>query len=303
MCIYSIGEALIDFMPQEDGFIPAIGGAPANVAACAAKLGAEAYFIGKVGEDLFGNRIIDGLQSVGVKTRYVSKTDCANTALAFVALKPNGDREFSFYRNPSADMFLEPEDVKEIAFKNGDILHFCSVDLIDMPVKDATKFCIEACKAAGGVISFDPNVRANLWKDIEQYRKVIREFIPIADIVKLASDECEFVYGIDDIDAVANTILETAKQVIITFGGEGSKLYTHENVIVQKPYPIQCVDTTGAGDTFIGTYLRYYKEKGSREAMLLASAASAMVCTKKGVLTSLPSEKELEQFMRDKNYE
>jgi len=297
MAIYTIGEALIDMMPEGGAFVPAVGGAPANVAACAAKLGGKATFIGKVGQDLFGEKIIRELAAAGVDTRYLYQTGRANTALAFVTLGEHGSREFAFYRKPSADMFLTPEEVEKISFVSGDVLHFCSVDLVDMPVRYATVRAIEQCRAAGGIISFDPNVRLSLWEDKEEYRRVILDFLPRADIVKLADDECAFLFGSTNTDGVAKKLLATASQVIVTLGAAGSKLYTASGVIVQKPYPVRAVDTTGAGDSFIGTYLRYYPSLGAPAALARASAASAMVCTQKGVLHALPSEGELLAFM------
>lgn len=299
MAIYSIGEALIDFMPEGKMFFSAIGGAPANVAACVAKLNGKSYFVGRVGDDYFGSKIMAELYDIGVDTTFMGQTSLANTGLVFVTLGDSGERGFSFFRNPSADMFLSTDDVGNIAFTSQDILHFCSVDLIDMPVKYATMLAIDNCKAAGGTISFDPNVRKCLWKRYGDYQKVIREFIPKADIVKLAWDECEFIFGTTDIDYVAAKLIETAHRAIITLGDKGSKLYTKDNVIVQQPYPVHCVDTTGAGDTFIGTFLRYFRQDGDTAAMQKASAAAAIVCSQKGVVCSLPTEDALDSFILD----
>ncbi len=302
MRIFSIGEALIDFLPYEEkGFIPITGGAPANVAACAAKLGCEAYFIGKVGEDIFGDKIIRELKEAGVNTTYLTKTKRANTALSFVSLKENGEREFAFYRNPSADMFLEKDDIACIKFTPEDILHFCSVDLVDMPVKGATIEAIERIKAAGGTVSFDPNIRKALWSDHDEYRKVVNEFLLKADIIKISQDECEFIMGTDDTDSIAARLLENASIVLITFGAQGSRCYTKHSVTNQVPFPINCVDTTGAGDSFIGTFLAYLDinspETTIKNAIYKASACSGLVCSKKGVLSSLPSVHELLEYI------
>lgn len=296
MAIYTIGEALIDMMPEGEAYLPAVGGAPANVAASVAKLGGQTFFVGTVGEDIFGEKIIRELAAAGVDTRYVSKTSRANTALAFVTLGAGGERAFAFYRKPSADMFLAPGDVEEIAFNKGDYLHFCSVDLVDMPVRYATVRAIEKCRAAGGTVSFDPNVRLCLWDDKEEYKKTILEFLPFADIVKLAEDEVSFLYGDIPMDSAAEQLLQTASEVLITLGDRGSVRYTAGGKAFQKPYPVRAVDTTGAGDSFIGTYLRYREPLGFLTALNRASAASAMVCTKKGVLRALPSERELLTF-------
>lgn len=290
---YTIGEALIDFLPEGNAYIPVTGGAPLNVAACIAKLKGSSHFIGMVGNDLFGKRIKADLEKEQVGTEYLYFTDIANTALAFVSLDKSGEREFSFYRKPSADMFLDTEHVKNIPFKNGDVLHFCSVDLIDMPVKQATKFAISSCKKAGGTISFDPNIRLSLWDNHEEYKNTILEFLPTAEIVKLSEDEIPFILGNLSKEDAAKELLKTAKEVVITLGYRGSILYTQEMSIKQKPLRIRCVDTTGAGDTFIGTYLRYRAISSLENALKLASIASAIVCTKKGVMSALPTEEEV----------
>lgn len=297
MRLFAIGEALIDFLPEGKGYIPVVGGAPANVAACFSKLGGEAYFIGKVGEDLFGEKIVGALQEAGVNTSYVTATDKANTALSFVTLDANGERHFSFYRNPSADMLLSPEDIEKIAFEKEDVLHFCSVDLIDMPVRYATIAAIKKVKQAGGKISFDPNVRTSLWKDLAEYKSTILNFLPEADIIKLSEEECEFLFGDLAIEEVAEKLLKTAKIVLITLGQNGSRCFTNDKEYTQQAFIIKCVDTTGAGDTFIGTFLRFFEDEDIASALQKAAAASAIVCTKKGVLGSLPDIEELLNYI------
>ncbi len=302
MRLFAIGEALIDFLPYEDkAFIPITGGAPANVASCAAKLHKTSYFIGKVGKDLFGDKIINELKEVGVNTTYLTQTSVANTALSFVTLSDNGEREFAFYRKPSADMFLTAEEVQNIQYTPSDILHFCSVDLVDMPVKYATISAIQSLKAAGGTISFDPNVRKMLWEDHEEYKRVINEFLPYADIIKIAEDELEFITGETDISKVASQLLKSAKIVLITLGEKGSYAYTNEGRYSQDAFPINCVDTTGAGDSFIGTFLSYIDinniSQTIERALYYASACAGLVCSKKGVLSALPTLEELYEYI------
>lgn len=298
MRLFAIGEALIDFLPEGKGYIPVVGGAPANVAGCFSKLGGEAYFIGKVGEDLFGRKIVEALQTAGVKTDYVTATKEANTALSFVTLDKNGERHFSFYRNPSADMLLSPEEIAPITFQKDDILHFCSIDLIDMPVRYATLAAIQKIKQAGGTVSFDPNVRKSLWNNLSEYKKTILEFLPYADIIKVSEEECEFLFDDLSFEKIAEKLLKTAKIVLITLGANGSLCFTKNKQYSQKAYKIVCVDTTGAGDTFIGTFLRFF-ENGAAISVALqkAAAASAIICTKKGALGSLPDTEELKVFL------
>ncbi len=177
--VFTIGEALIDFIPAEKGvglnevesFSKAAGGAPANVACVVAKLGKQSVFIGKLGADAFGDFLVETLVKTGVDTSRILRTSEANTALAFVSLKADGNRDFSFYRNPSADMLLKEEEIGEGWFMKGDILHFCSVDLIEAPVKYAHLKAIELARQVGARISFDPNVRLPLWHDPEACRR------------------------------------------------------------------------------------------------------------------------------------
>ncbi|MDD4316774.1 MAG: carbohydrate kinase [Clostridia bacterium] len=301
MRLFAIGEALIDFLPENSGYIPVVGGAPANVAACFARLGGKAYFIGKVGEDLFGKKIVEALQAAGVRTDYVTATDKANTALSFVTLDANGERHFSFYRNPSADMLLSTKDIEKITFHKDDILHFCSVDLIDMPVRYATVSAIKKVRLAGGTVSFDPNVRKSLWKDLVEYKSTILNFLPEADIVKLSEEECQFLFGDLSIEKVAEILLQTAKTVLITLGENGSRCFNRDREYTQQAFKIMCLDTTGAGDTFIGTFLRFFEQESIAAALQKAAAASAIVCTKKGVFNSLPDAVALEEFLRLRN--
>ena len=169
--VISIGEALIDFIPNQKvcelkdviSFERVAGGAPANVSAVVAKLGGKSNFISKLGKDAFGDYIIETLKEANVNTDYVLRTDKANTGLAFVSLKEDGNRDFSFYRNPSADMLLEANEVKKEWFKECHSLHFCSVDLIECPMKDAYKKAIEFALENKSIISFDPNVKLPIW--------------------------------------------------------------------------------------------------------------------------------------------
>ncbi len=174
------------------------GGAPANVAATVAKLGGMSSIISKVGHDAFGEFLAEQLKVVGVKTDKLLRTKEANTALAFVSLREDGERDFSFYRNPSADLLFSDNEIEEDWFNEGDILHFCSVDLIESPMKYAHKKAIKQAKDKGCLISFDPNVRLPLWDCPETCRETILEFLPEADLVKIADEELAFVTGIEE---------------------------------------------------------------------------------------------------------
>ena len=194
--VVAIGELLIDFVPQQRGcaldevvqFERVAGGAPANVATAVARLGGRAQMISQVGEGAFGTHILKTLRANGVDTSSVFRTGRANTALAFVSLDKNGNREFSFYRNPSADLFLDEAQITPDIFADCAVLHFCSVDLVDAPVKQAHRKAIRLTKDAGAFLSFDPNVRLPLWDSPESCQAAIREFLPYADLVKLSGN-------------------------------------------------------------------------------------------------------------------
>ena len=207
--IIAIGEALIDFIPESAGgaikdvkaFLPAVGGAPANVCGSFTKLGGKSEMITQLGMDGFGDKILDAFKEAGIGSSYVKRTDTANTSLAFVALKEDGNREFSFYRNPGADMLFRAEDVQKEWFEDAYALHFCSVSLGDFPMKEAHCIAIQYALENGAIISFDPNLRPALWKDSAEMIATVKEFIPLADIVKISDEELEAITGETSIEA------------------------------------------------------------------------------------------------------
>lgn len=264
--IAAIGELLIDFVPRERGcsldqvvhFERVAGGAPANVVTAVSRLGGRGAMISQVGEDAFGRYILSVLRDNGVDTRYVFRTKKANTGLAFVSLDAAGDREFAFFRNPSADLFLDPEQITEEMLDDTAILHFCSVDLVNWPVREAHRKLIDLARARKVLVSFDPNVRLPLWDTPEACRTAIRSFLPLADIVKLSDDELEFVTGSKDEREAATQLLSSGncKMLILTKGGSGSCVYTRGAAAFVPATPLErVVDTTGAGDSFIGSFL------------------------------------------------
>ncbi|OMF35885.1 carbohydrate kinase [Paenibacillus sp. FSL H8-0548] len=310
--LYTIGEALIDFIPDTrgielknvTGFTKEAGGAPANVACVVAKLGGSSAFIGKLGIDAFGDFLVETMQAIGVDTSHVFRTNETNTALAFVSLKADGDRDFSFYRNPSADMLLSEDEIDGEWFAAGDILHYCSVDLIEAPVKYAHLRAIEAMKAAGGMISFDPNVRLPLWADQEQCRQTILEFIPLSHLVKISSDELSFITGIEnEKEAIASLFVGDVQAVVYTKGSEGAVWHTPSYEVSVPGQKVIVKDTTGAGDAFIGALLYQLQiDKGTVEGLTaehakrivaFANAAAALTTTRAGAISSLPELHEL----------
>lgn len=317
--VYTIGEALIDFIPDRKGaelkqvesFTKAAGGAPANVACAVAKLGGHAAFIGKLGADAFGDFLVEKLAASGVDVSRVLRTSEANTALAFVSLKEDGDRDFSFYRNPSADMLLHENEIGSGWFTAGDLLHFCSVDLIEAPVKYAHRKAIELARQAGAVISFDPNVRLPLWPDPESCRRAIHEFLPLSHIVKISDEELSFITGHEDEkEAIASLFVGDVQHVIYTRGAAGATWFSRNGLEVSEPgNRVEVADTTGAGDSFIGGVLyqlqsapQPLKELGqlSREhigeALRFANAAAALTASRPGAIDALPTLREIDAF-------
>ncbi|MGM9537663.1 MAG: carbohydrate kinase [Candidatus Onthomonas sp.] len=271
--IAAIGELLIDFVPQERGcpldqvvhFERVAGGAPANVVTAVSRLGGRGVMISQVGEDAFGRHILSVLEDSGVDTRFVFRTKQANTGLAFVSLDASGDREFAFFRNPSADLFLSPEQITEEMLEDTAVLHFCSVDLVDWPVREAHRKLISLARERKVLVSFDPNVRLPLWDSPEACQAAIRSFLPLADIVKLSDDELEFVTGCSDEQAAAEQLLSSnCKMLVLTKGSGGSCVYTRSAAVHVPAVSLeQVVDTTGAGDSFIGSFLFQLAEKGA----------------------------------------
>lgn len=314
--LFSIGEVLIDFIPLQKGialkdvtaFERAPGGAPANVAAAVAKYGQKAQMISKLGTDAFGDFLVDQLAKAGVNTKKILRTDEANTALAFVSLQENGERDFSFYRNPSADMLLSEDEIDPLWFSAGDILHFCSVDLVESPMKHAHKKAITAVSNAGGLVSFDPNVRLPLWKSKEECRHAILEFLPFADIVKVSDEELEFITGIEDVEkALQSLFIGNVKVVVFTKGASGADLVFKAKQYTSSGYSVEVKDTTGAGDAFIGGLLFKLLEMKANpsnveellrlnheEVLRFANASGALTTTGKGAISALPTKEEIE---------
>ena len=313
--VIAIGEALIDFIPHEKGralndvenFLRVPGGAPLNVAAAVAKLGGKSQMLTKLGQDGFGDAILNEVKPLGVDVSRISRTNEANTALAFVSLREDGERDFSFYRNPSADMLLSAEEICVEDFNEKDILHFCSVSLIDAPIKEAHRRAIEIAKEKGCLISFDPNVRLPLWKNPENCRKAILEFLPLSNIVKISDEELEFITGIkDEKEALDFLLTGDVKVIIYTKGTNGAEFITKERVIFSPSFKVSAQDTTGAGDSFIGSLLYQVaegeysleqlvdlSEEKVQEILTFSNATAALTVCKKGAIGALPLKEEV----------
>lgn len=276
--LIAIGEALIDFIPEQKdcslekvkSFSPAVGGAPANVCGAFTKLGGKSAMITQLGKDAFGEKIIKELKSFGIDTDYIMKTEKANTCLAFVSLMEDGNREFSFYRNPSADMLLSPDTIKKEWFENSFALHFCSVSLGNYPMMEAHKTAIQYALEKKAIISFDPNIRLPLWKNHETLKKRIWEFIPYAHILKISDEELEFITGCKTIKEALNYLFKgNISLIILTKGSKGAEVYTKKTAAFVKGKHVNAVDTTGAGDAFIGSFLAQLSEENQTADMLM----------------------------------
>ena len=314
--LIAIGEALIDFIPNNKGcdfdditeFSPKIGGAPANVCGAFSKLGGSSCMLTQLGDDLFGHKILRGLKAHGIEVGHVPLTDKANTALAFVSLDKKGGREFSFYRKPSADMLYSPESVKPEYFDDVYALHFCSVSLGEFPMKEAHKKAIALAREKGGIISFDPNLRFQLWDDLSLLRKTVSEFLPLADIIKISDEELEFITGETDLTkALPKLFVGDVKLILYTCGGSGAYAITRDMQAFAPSQKADVLDTTGAGDGFTGSFLwklcslgitqenlsKITQEQAS-ECLVFSNRFCGISVTKPGAIDSYPDRAMME---------
>ena len=312
--LYAIGEALIDYIPHTKGvklkevkdFEVQVGGAPANVSATVAKLGGQSALISQLGEDSFGNLIVDTLSNIGVDTSHISRIKHANTALAFVSLTSEGERDFSFYRNPSADMLLSEKEI-QLDIQQDDILHFSSVALVPSPMKEAHEYCIDQFTKAGATIVFDPNLRFPLWPNLDALKETVQTFCKKAHILKISDEELEFITGIKDEKLAIQSLLNgVTEAVIYTKGKHGAEVHFKDGFESSEGFTVHVEDTTGAGDSFIGAInyqLLQHEDKLAAlrthaTAMLrFANAVGAITTTKKGAIQSLPSIDDVNEIL------
>lgn len=261
--LYCIGELLIDFqsvgtasIKDTQRFIKNAGGAPANVCVQAIKLGQRGVYLTKVGDDGFGDFLIETLKTEGVDVQFISKSGDFDTSLAFVSFGEDGEREFTFYRRASADLHFTPKDFKDVIFERGDFFEFGSVALKTSQARETHKYLLEKAVAAGATICFDPNVRYNLWESKEELKKAICEFKDYANVIKVGEDELEFITGKCGDEAARSMFTGKLKLLFVTNGGKGAKAYTENGkTYAQSGYKVKAVDTTGAGDSFFGAVI------------------------------------------------
>ncbi len=313
--VVALGELLMDFTengvsPQGNTLFEANpGGAPCNVLAMLQKLGRRTAFVGKVGDDMFGRTLRAVAEGAGIDMRGLLVDRDARTTLAFVKTLPGGDRDFSFYRNPGADMALRAGELPLELIESARIFHFGTLSMTHPGVREATVCAVEAAKAAGALISFDPNLRPPLWRSDDEARACIAWGLSHADVVKIADNELEFMTGETDFDAGAAALYAghpNIRLLNVTAGPDGSHAYYEgRHVYVPGVTLGGTVETTGAGDTFCACVLHHVLDRGvdgltdaDLASMLrFANAAAYLVTTKKGAIRSMPERAEVEAVL------
>ena len=316
--VTALGELLIDFTEsgtstQGNPVLEANpGGAPCNVLAMLEKLGKKAAFIGKVGNDMFGTQLKNAVEEVNIDTRNLVIDKEVHTTLAFVHTYPDGDRDFSFYRNPGADMMLTRDEVQEDLIRDSRIFHFGTLSSTHESVREATRYAIDIAKEAGCIVSFDPNLRPPLWKSLEDARAEIEYGLGKCDILKISDNEVEFLFGTTDYDKGAALLKEkyNIPLILITMGKDGSRAYYKDLRVEAAPFLQEhTIETTGAGDTFCASSLNYILEHGLdnltaenlKELLTFANAAASLITTRKGALRVMPAKEEVLDFIKSRN--
>ncbi len=312
--IVTLGEVVADIYRQESAspvempFRALPGGAPANVAVAAARLGASAAFVSSVGNDLFGDFIMRALDAEGVETdAVVRQENPIRTSLAFVEVFPDGDREFTFYRSsPAADEELSPGDVKREALYGASFANFGSIPLLTEPVRSATRRFAELANELGVPVAFDVNFRAHLWESVGAAREAVEPMISLSTVVKLSEDEIFPLLGVEEIEGAAEALLERGVSLALISLGPDGDCYATDDFHGRLPaYEVEAVDATGAGDAFLAATLVHLSEtsmdeESVKEAARRGTAAGAVACTGYGAMGPLPTGEELEGFMDER---
>ncbi len=312
--VISHGEMLIDFVSTVNGislieapsFLKAAGGAPANVAVGLARLGVSAGFMGQVGDDAFGHFLEQTLRENGVDVSALFFSHEARTMLAFVSLHVDGERDFMFYRHPSADMLYRPEDVDEAYVRSARAFHFGTISLIDEPARSATLHAVKIAREAGLLISFDPNLRLNLWPDAKAARDGMRLGWPLANVIKVSEEELALLGETGDLAQAACRLWhDDLRVMVITRGKAGCRYVTANTNGEVAGYAVNTVDTTGAGDGFVAGLLKgllaqpnaHTNEEALRAICRYANAAGALTTTRRGAIPALPTAEQVEIFL------
>lgn len=309
----TIGELLIDFTPSGENsqgmalFARNPGGGVANVAAMFAKLGGQASFLGKVGKDDFGSFLLNTMQSSNVDCQGLIEDPEALTTLAFVQLDEKGDRSFTFYRKPGADLLLRPEEICYDRIDRCQVFHFGAVSLTDEPSRSATFSAAAYAKEAGKLISFDPNYRPFLWPNPEQAKEQMEKGAALADLLKVSEEEMTLLTGQQELAAGSERLLSMGPSlVLVSLGAQGAFFRTRQAMGRMATYDVPTVDTTGAGDAFVGSMLLQLAhlspgelggldEQSLREMVDFANAAGSLTTTRKGAIPAMPTREEIQQ--------
>ncbi len=315
--VVALGELLIDF--TENGissqgnpvFEANPGGAPCNVLAMLRKLGKRCAFIGKVGEDMFGQQLKTVAEQAGIDMSALLMDRDVHTTLAFVKTFPNGDRDFSFYRNPGADMMLREDELPLEMIRSARIFHFGTLSMTHENVRAATKTAVLTAKKADAMISFDPNLRPPLWNSLEEAREQMAWGLSQCDVLKISDNEIEFLTGTDDFDKGVDAIWKQwpgIRLINVTAGPGGSYAYVRGNRVFVPGFLLGgTIETTGAGDTFCASVLNFILEHGLdslngedlKEMLRFANAAAYLVTTKKGAIRSMPERAQVETLLSE----
>lgn len=309
--VVALGELLIDltqngYSGQGNPLLEANpGGAPCNVLALLTKLGHSTAFIGKVGRDGFGDQLENALTETGISTAGLLRDDQVHTTLAVVHTLAGGDRDFSFYRNPGADMCLHTQEINRELIRQARIFHFGTLSMTDEPVRSATYAAIAEAEAHGILRSFDPNLRPPLWRTLDEAKEQVLYGLAHCDILKISDNEIQWLTQQEDFDAGVRWIQQrfpNIRLLLLSMGKDGSRGYSGDAMAEVKGFSVLAIETTGAGDTFFGGILhhvlawglREYTRQELEEMLTFANAAAALVTTRKGALRVMPSLAEIQ---------
>lgn len=306
----ALGELLVDFTKENNGagFKANPGGAPCNVLAMLSGLGRSTAFIGKVGDDMFGHFLKEETERAGINTDFLYFDKAAKTTLAFVNNLPDAEREFAFYRRNTADTELLESEVPETLIADSRLFHFGTLSLTDEPSAQATRRAVSLAKKHGLLISFDPNLRPALWKNMSEAKNAFLYGVSKCNILKISDEEVKAYLDTEDLKKAAEKLLEEygqLKTVFVTAGKDGSYAFTRETAVYKESYKVNSVDATGAGDCFMGTVLDCILETGNAEPpaekiermLEIANAAAAIVTTRRGAMNSMPKRDEIRRLL------
>lgn len=312
--VVALGELLIDLTQngisqQGNPILEANpGGAPCNVLAQLSKLGHPTAFIGKVGADGFGNQLEEALKETGISTDGLLRDETVHTTLAVVHTLADGDRDFSFYRNPGADMQLRTEEINWELIQETKIFHFGTLSMTDEPVRSATYAAIAEAERLGILRSFDPNLRPPLWRSLEEAKEQVLYGLAHCDILKISDNEIQWLTGVEDFDQGVSWIQERfpdIRLILLSLGKDGSRAYAGGIRAEVNGFCVDTIETTGAGDTFFGGVLHHvlmwglgsYTKEQLTQMLTFANAAAAIVTTRKGALRVMPGKEEIAALM------